>query len=85
MLVIDPDTCIDCEACVPACPVNAIYADYELPDEYAEWEDVNAEKFESGTNLVDSMEPLPEARFLDEIQAEEQSKGWDILEPGKAS
>jgi len=30
MLVIDPDTCIDCEACVPACPVNAIWPDHEL-------------------------------------------------------
>jgi ferredoxin len=25
MLFIHPDECIDCGACVPACPVNAIY------------------------------------------------------------
>src|SRR4029079_12898805 len=37
MLVIDPDTCIDCEACVPACPVNAIWPDHELPEAYASW------------------------------------------------
>jgi NAD-dependent dihydropyrimidine dehydrogenase PreA subunit len=30
-LYIDPAECIDCGACVPVCPVKAIYADYELP------------------------------------------------------
>jgi ferredoxin len=33
MLVIDPAECIDCNACVPACPVNAIYALDEVPDD----------------------------------------------------
>jgi ferredoxin len=36
-LVIDPDLCIDCAACVPECPVNAIYADTDLPDEEMSW------------------------------------------------
>ena len=31
-LVIDPDDCIDCMACVPECPVDAIYADIDGPD-----------------------------------------------------
>ena len=31
MLVIDPDECIDCAVCVPECPVNAIYADEDVP------------------------------------------------------
>lgn len=31
MLVIDPDECIDCQLCVPECPVDAIYADAEVP------------------------------------------------------
>ena len=30
-LVIDPDECIDCAACVPECPADAIFADDELP------------------------------------------------------
>ena len=37
MLVIDPDTCIDCELCVPECPINAVYPESELPDCYADW------------------------------------------------
>jgi len=30
--VIHPDDCIDCGACVAACPVEAIYADVDLPE-----------------------------------------------------
>jgi ferredoxin len=36
-LVIDPDECIDCAACVPECPVDAIFADTDLPDEEMDW------------------------------------------------
>ena len=31
MLVIDPDECIDCALCEPECPVDAIFADDEIP------------------------------------------------------
>ncbi len=31
-LVIDPDECIDCGVCIPECPVNAIYAEEEVPE-----------------------------------------------------
>ena len=34
MLFIHPDECIDCGACVPACPVNAIFAIEDTPDEW---------------------------------------------------
>ena len=37
MLVIDPDECIDCGACVPECPVDAIFADTDVPDEEEFW------------------------------------------------
>src|SRR5260221_588710 len=32
MLVIDPDECIDCTLCVPECPVDAIFAEDDVPD-----------------------------------------------------
>ena len=36
MLVIDPDECIDCAVCIPECPVNAIYAEEDVPaDQHA--------------------------------------------------
>ena len=36
-LVIAPDECIDCGACVPECPVDAIFADTDVPEEEEEW------------------------------------------------
>ena len=39
-MVIDPDICIDCGACLPECPVEAIVASL---DEAPEWGKVNAE------------------------------------------
>ena len=78
MLVIDPDICIDCEACVPACPVNAIWPDHELPEAYASWKAFNTEWAKKGTNCTESKDPLPSARLLDEIQAEEKAKGLAI-------
>ena len=42
-LVIDPDDCIDCAACVSECPFDAIYADDDLPDEFIHWLDKNEE------------------------------------------
>jgi ferredoxin len=42
-LYINPDNCIDCDACIPECPVEAIYSDMSLPSEYSEWLELNAQ------------------------------------------
>ena len=42
-LYINPETCIDCDACVPECPVEAIFSEAALPAEYQEWLALNAE------------------------------------------
>ena len=41
-LYIDPHECIDCGACEPACPVEAIYAEFDLPYQWATYEDIDA-------------------------------------------
>ena len=41
-LYIDPDECIDCGACEPECPVNAIYPEDSLPAEWAKYTQVDA-------------------------------------------
>jgi NAD-dependent dihydropyrimidine dehydrogenase PreA subunit len=41
MLYINPDECIDCGACEPACPVTAIFVDYDVPEQYAGFGEVN--------------------------------------------
>ena len=46
MLVIDPDTCIDCELCVPECPIQAIWPEDELPDGEPDKVNANRELYE---------------------------------------
>ncbi len=45
MLYIDPVECIDCGACVPVCPVSAIFAADDLPEKWAEFSDKNSAFF----------------------------------------
>ena len=46
MLYIDPDECIDCGACEPECPVEAIFAEEDLPEEWSKYTEINAKYFE---------------------------------------
>ena len=84
MLVIDPDTCIDCQLCVPECPIQAIYEEDEVPEPYQEWIGKNAELYESGRVITEKKDPLPAAKTLEQIEAEEQSEGWTVEKPGNA-
>ena len=43
-LYINADTCIDCDACVPECPVEAIFADTNVPENYAHWTQINIDE-----------------------------------------
>ena len=42
MLFINPDECIDCGACEPACPVTAIFAEDDVPDNMKIYTEINA-------------------------------------------
>jgi NAD-dependent dihydropyrimidine dehydrogenase PreA subunit len=41
-LYIDPNECIDCGACEPECPVNAIFPEESLPVEWAPYTKIDA-------------------------------------------
>ena len=43
-LYIDPEHCIDCEACVAECPVEAIFHDSNVPDQWTDYIQLNAER-----------------------------------------
>jgi NAD-dependent dihydropyrimidine dehydrogenase PreA subunit len=45
MLYIDPVECIDCGACVPVCPVSAIFALDDLPEKWKDFTERNAKYF----------------------------------------
>ena len=85
MLVIDPDTCIDCGLCVPECPIQAIWPEDELPDAYGEWTERNAELFSAGTMIKTKKDALPGALSLSQLQARERERGWDVKEPSGAA
>ena len=44
-LYIDPDECIDCGACEPECPVEAIFDEDDLPEEWSKYTEINAKFF----------------------------------------
>ncbi len=59
MLVINPDTCIDCDACVPECPVEAIYPEDKVPAQWQSYTQLNAEKAASGLPIIsEKIDPL---------------------------
>jgi ferredoxin len=45
MLYIHPDECVDCGACEPVCPVEAIFYEDDVPDNWKEFTPINAEWF----------------------------------------
>ncbi len=47
MLYIDPETCIDCGACEPECPVEAIFEEDYVPDQWAKFTQINADWFQN--------------------------------------
>jgi ferredoxin len=60
-LVIHPDECIDCALCIPKCPVNAIYAEADLPADQAEFIDLNRELSTQWPQLRKQKAALPDA------------------------
>lgn len=44
-LYIDPDECIDCGACEPACPVRAIFAEDDVPQDQKQFTEINADYY----------------------------------------
>jgi ferredoxin len=58
-LVIDPEECIDCGACEPECPVEAILPEDAAPEDWAPYVKINyafPDK-EANTRMVDEVKP----------------------------
>ena len=60
-LVIDPEVCIDCAACVPACPVEAIYIDGDVPGSMHAYVALNAELALVWPEITIKEDALPDA------------------------
>lgn len=69
MLVIDPVECIDCQACVPACPTNAIFLDEDVPGQWQEYIAINAKLAKKWPTLQRKKAALPEAEEFKKVDA----------------
>ncbi|MDQ0790636.1 ferredoxin [Streptomyces sp. B3I8] len=49
-LYINPAECVDCHACEPVCPVEAIFHEDDLPRHWAHYLAVNAEYFDEAAS-----------------------------------
>ena len=59
MLVINPEECIDCNLCVPECPVEAIFPEDEIPKGQEGFLEINAELAEKWP-VLSVIKPAPE-------------------------
>ena len=67
-MVIHPDECIDCALCEPECPVDAIFAEDELPENQQQFLALNAELAEVWPNITEKKEALPEAEEYTDVE-----------------
>lgn len=60
MLFIHPDECVDCGACVPECPVEAIYHEDNVPGPWRDYIPLNREMSARCPNINEKRTPLRE-------------------------
>ena len=62
-LVIDPFECIDCDACVSECPVEAIFPDDEVPEKWEHYIELNERLSETWEDRIinETQDALPDA------------------------
>ena len=58
MLYIDPEHCIDCDACKVECPVEAIFQENDVPDRWRHFVALNAEMAKNCPPIVEKKRPL---------------------------
>jgi len=61
MLYIGPDACIDCGACAPEGPVEAIFPLEDVPDDQKQWIQINADRASANPLITDKQPALPTA------------------------
>ncbi len=61
ILYIDPEECIDCGLCIPECPVAAIFADVDVPEQWKSYIELNAQEAAKFPVINQQKDPLPTA------------------------
>ncbi|KAF0191007.1 MAG: ferredoxin [Gammaproteobacteria bacterium] len=60
-LAIDPEECIDCSLCEPECPVEAIFAEDDCPEDQRHMLELNAELCKVWTVITEKKDAPPDA------------------------
>jgi ferredoxin len=60
-LSIDPDECIDCAVCVAECPVNAIFAEEDVPADQQQFIKLNVELSRKWPSITKTKAALADA------------------------
>ena len=91
ILIIDPEECIDCGACEPECPVEAIFPEDALPDKWNAFVEINyafpdPDKINPLTDKYADRERRPQraARVTAPTQAGKQVRAGASSRPGAA-
>ena len=71
-LVIDPEECVDGSLCEPECPVDAIYAEDDLPPDQQEYLDLNKELSNLWPVITEMKEPPPDSDEWRDIKDKRQ-------------
>ena len=69
-LVIDPDECIDCTLCVAECPVEAIYAEDDVPASQEHFKALNAELAKKWKTIIERKPAPPDADQWKDVENE---------------
>ena len=72
ILVIDPEECIDCTLCVPECPVDAIYAEDDLPEDQMHFLELNVELTKEWPVITEMKPAPPDAAEWDKVKGKLQ-------------
>jgi ferredoxin len=67
-LAINPDECIDCTLCVAECPVEAIFAEDDVPEDQKEYIELNARLAELWPTITSRKDSLPEAEEYSKVK-----------------
>jgi ferredoxin len=68
MLVIDPDECIDCTLCVAECPVEAIFAEDDVPETQRHFIALNAELAKGWKAIVERKDAPADADEFKDVK-----------------